>query len=376
LAGKKNSEEESVGYYAVIPAFVRYDKSLPQGAKLLYGEISALIKKKGFCWSRNPYFAGLYDTSERTIIEWIWRLHAAGHVDIYFDYFPDSKKIAHRYIALPYPAGKELPKELAEAHFVERKSSPPEGLVVKKSSLLEDLVVKETSPLIVKETSPPEDLVVKKTSPPSGEENSLVIYTNSNNTSSSSDLPETLPEEEEHNFHSKKKNNSLNILSLKSFFKQLDGSLIFSSDFYPKAISFLADNNLDLEYVRWIYKFCLEKRPKNIDNYLFKVFFDSRLVDLFLENFKPPSVSLISCPVCSTEHDSGLSECPVCGLNSSGRHNQEQINLKKRFFNLPSNLKDAYEQEFNSLHESTKHLDFRERRILLENLDRKYGLIS
>jgi hypothetical protein len=166
------------------------------------------------------------------------------------------------------------------------------------------------------------------------------------------------------------------VSSLKSFFKQLDGSLIFSSDFYPKAVSFLDDNNFDLEYVRWVYKFCLEKKPKSIDNYLFKVFFDSRLVDLFLENFKPPSISLISCPVCSTEHDSSLSECPVCGLNSSGRHNQEQINQKKRFFDLPSDLNDAYEQEFSSLHESTKHLDFRERRTQLENLDRKYGLID
>jgi predicted transcriptional regulator len=177
-------------------------------------------------------------------------------------------------------------------------------------------------------------------------------------------------------FSQRKTGPPFSISSLKQVFKQLDGSLIFSDDFYSRASSFMVSNHLDFNYISWLYSFCLRRNPKNIDNYLFKVFFDSRLVDLFLENFKPPSVSLISCPVCGAEHDSGLSECPVCGLNSSGRHNQEQINQKKRFYDLPSDLKDAYEQEFNSLHESTKHLDFRERRTQLENLDRKYGLID
>lgn len=58
-------------YYAIIPAFIRYDKDLNPNAKLLYGEITALTNEKGYCWATNEYFASLYNVSERTITEWI-----------------------------------------------------------------------------------------------------------------------------------------------------------------------------------------------------------------------------------------------------------------------------------------------------------------
>ncbi|HEY5918591.1 MAG TPA: helix-turn-helix domain-containing protein [Chryseolinea sp.] len=60
-------------YYAVIPADVRYS-DIPHGAKLLYGEITALCHKEGYCWATNEYFAGLYGISERQITRWITSL--------------------------------------------------------------------------------------------------------------------------------------------------------------------------------------------------------------------------------------------------------------------------------------------------------------
>ena len=54
-------------FYAIIPAFVRYDKDLQPNAKLLYGEITALTNEKGFCWAENEYFANLYNVSTTSI---------------------------------------------------------------------------------------------------------------------------------------------------------------------------------------------------------------------------------------------------------------------------------------------------------------------
>ena len=127
-------KKENPGFYAIIPATVRYDNTLPQGAKLLYGEISALANKTGSCWAQNAYFAGLYDTSERTIIFWINRLREGGHINIRFEYYPDSKKIKKRYISLPYPAINKFSHELDTTDVEASESLRTPDLVVKKTS--------------------------------------------------------------------------------------------------------------------------------------------------------------------------------------------------------------------------------------------------
>ena len=73
---------EKPGFWAVIPAAVRYDPTLPPSAKLLYAEISALTDKRGFCWASNEYFEQLYGLSERTIARLIRALETAGLVRI------------------------------------------------------------------------------------------------------------------------------------------------------------------------------------------------------------------------------------------------------------------------------------------------------
>lgn len=72
--------EKMVGYYAIIPANVRYDKRLSANAKLLYGEITALSNEKGYCWASNGYFADLYGVSSGSISNWIGNLEKAGYI--------------------------------------------------------------------------------------------------------------------------------------------------------------------------------------------------------------------------------------------------------------------------------------------------------
>jgi hypothetical protein len=68
-------------YYAVIPASVRYDKTLSPNAKLLYGEITALCEQKGYCWASNAYFANLYTVSDRSVTSWLSDLVKGGHIE-------------------------------------------------------------------------------------------------------------------------------------------------------------------------------------------------------------------------------------------------------------------------------------------------------
>lgn len=73
-------DETRPGYYAVIPADVRYDDQIPANAKLLYGEISALIGAEGFCYASNSYFMRIYGFSDPTITRLISSLEKAGYI--------------------------------------------------------------------------------------------------------------------------------------------------------------------------------------------------------------------------------------------------------------------------------------------------------
>lgn len=73
---------ERPGYWAIIPADVRYDDALPPNAKLLYGEISALCDRFGYCYAHNRYFAKLYGWSVATVQRLLSALSAQGYVRV------------------------------------------------------------------------------------------------------------------------------------------------------------------------------------------------------------------------------------------------------------------------------------------------------
>ena len=95
-------------YYAVIPANVRYDESLPPNAKLLYGEITALCNAEGYCWASNKYFAELYGVSPITISRWINSLVSRGYIASQIIYKEGTKQIDKRYIQICYEPINEI----------------------------------------------------------------------------------------------------------------------------------------------------------------------------------------------------------------------------------------------------------------------------
>lgn len=76
------NEENTVSYYAIIPAVVRYDEELTDKAKLLYGEITCLSNKEGYCFATNNYFAKLYKCTTRAIQNAISILQKKGYIKV------------------------------------------------------------------------------------------------------------------------------------------------------------------------------------------------------------------------------------------------------------------------------------------------------
>jgi len=88
--------KEKPGYFAILPANVRYDNRLKASEKLLYAEITALSNKSGYCWASNKYFAELYDVSKRSITEWVSSLEKYGYIDSKLYYKENSKQVLKR----------------------------------------------------------------------------------------------------------------------------------------------------------------------------------------------------------------------------------------------------------------------------------------
>lgn len=87
-----------MGFYAIIPATVRYDNRIPANAKLLYGEITALCNERGYCWATNAHFAELYDVKNRSITNWLGALEEAGYIQREEIYEKGTKRVQERRI--------------------------------------------------------------------------------------------------------------------------------------------------------------------------------------------------------------------------------------------------------------------------------------
>lgn len=96
------SEEMQPHYYMNIPAFVWDDKDLLRKPKaiLLYGHISTLANKKGYCWATNEYFAKQLKVDKRTVIDYINLLVNKKYIKRKVFHKENSKEIDKRLLSI------------------------------------------------------------------------------------------------------------------------------------------------------------------------------------------------------------------------------------------------------------------------------------
>jgi len=85
-------------YYAIIPADVRYDKNLKPNAKLIYGEITCLSNKNGYCNASNNYFSALFEVTPQAVSNWVKSLEKLGYVSVSYEY--ENNRVKERRIYL------------------------------------------------------------------------------------------------------------------------------------------------------------------------------------------------------------------------------------------------------------------------------------
>lgn len=104
-----SDEIRKPSYYAIIPANVRYDDSLPANAKLLYGELTALAGSDGYCWPSDAYLRKLYGVTRKTIQGWLSVLEENGYIKRVTTRETDTSKVDKRYIQIAnFPSNKKV----------------------------------------------------------------------------------------------------------------------------------------------------------------------------------------------------------------------------------------------------------------------------
>jgi hypothetical protein len=374
------------GFWAVIPATVLYDQSLPWGARLLYAMISNMANMKGYCWASNAYFARFFVTQERTIIRWLNALREADHIIVSYEYFPNSKKIKERHIRIRLSVA--ITKALFETPSGDKNvtTKPPDGTAqitagtdknvttnpidtdagTDKNVMTNPTSTDANTDKIVM-TNP---IVLTKMSPPGGDKNVGDNDLNSYNAAAAA--KKHPPDEIAETAAALKKPPPDH--AFKAVFSSLDPSFVFDPVFYPRAAAFLAENALSLDrYVPWVYKQCLAKKPDSPLGMFVKLFFAPDVAERFKTSFKPPPEPVVvSCPACGARH--AEKKCPQCGLDS--RAPPEEVAFQKRLWELPPERRTEYERRAEQLMFSVQlqEYDPKQARSSFDALNREFGL--
>jgi len=396
--------KETPGYYSIITAEVRYDKSLSPNAKLLYGEISSLCNVKGYCWASNKYFAELYGVNRSSITHWIKQLVDAGHINQQFIYAEGQPNITERrlYLSSVLPdisipqnhissenteipvieGGGEILHQGGGEIFNQGGEKTQEILInsinkiSSSSDLFKILIPKDQNSTESAEIEGGGDIIhhggeiLHQGGGQQEEEAAPLFVSNSPETgffgfSKSFSPPDGPPDVM---FQEAK--------DLKQHLKQLNAELIFNEDFYKKAVIFISQNQLDFGYASWLFGYCEKKQvTKSIAGFYFTVFFQSRFIELYKESLKKqtlPQKIEIMCPVCDAQNGESEAMCPQCGFNKAYRNDHHKVKNFKLLYSMSEDTRNVYENELEAIF-TDDSLHFEEQLRRRRNLDSKFG---
>lgn len=84
--------------FIIVPDFIIDDLSIPDGEKLLFGEIASNSLEKGFCWFSNKYLMQRFHIGERTASRWVNDLRKKGYITIEIVKRTGSEEVDERQI--------------------------------------------------------------------------------------------------------------------------------------------------------------------------------------------------------------------------------------------------------------------------------------
>lgn len=120
----KENELNRIGYYAVIPATVLFNKELKPNEKLLYALITSLSNKGGFCYASNKYLGEKLGVDHKTVSRWLGDLRRYNYliIDIIRN---EQQEIIQRKIYpndIPYLSKNHSPYTLKNHYPSDEKS--------------------------------------------------------------------------------------------------------------------------------------------------------------------------------------------------------------------------------------------------------------
>ncbi len=150
---------------------------------------------------------------------------------------------------------------------------------------------------------------------------------------------------------------------LKKEFERLDTSLVFDESFYSRAVSFLKEQDVSMDYLSWLLNHVRNKKPDSVRGLYYTLFFKPDILHLFLkrsivtpEGIPVKQITMMDCPACNTQHDEALDTCPLCGLEKVHRSDANKVGIAKKINALSPEEKKRFQDDMLSIYKSSQEL--------------------